>query len=161
MRMQVKADGSCWVYSVLAGLDQLEHTTPLPWGKKQWCKDVTAEDQKLDFECRKWIADNNPNDPLFVDVLKVPDYSGKRRVDDFLGSFGNAHHVQQLCKRFCVRCLEWNEIEPDGEVLLIEDDSFAFIPQHEALLLARETDVINMALSKDKDNHVNVYLRRK
>lgn len=156
--MQVKADGSCWVYAVLAGLNQLEHATPLPWGKKQPCRDVTLKDQTLDLEVRTWIADMNPGVKHFADVLKVPDYARNRSVDKFLGSFGNAYHLQQLCRRFDVRVLEWDELDED-DVIMITAKTFAFIEKDTALRVARESDVINVAFSKDKDNHFNVYVR--
>lgn len=157
--MQVKADGSCWVYAVLAGLNKLEHVTPLPWGKKQQCRDVTPKDQALDLEVRKWIADMNPGVKRFSDVLKVPDYARNRSVDKFLGSFGGDYHLQQLCRRFDVRVLEWDELDEDGEVLLITTTTIVYLEKNTALRVAREPDVISVAYSKDKDNHLNVYVR--
>jgi len=157
--MQVRADGSCWVYVVLAGLNQLEHVTPLPWGKKQPCRDVTPKDQGKDLEVRTWIADVNPGVKHFADVLKVPDYARNRSIDKFLGSFGNAYHLQQLCRHFDVRVLLWDELDDDAEVPLITAKKFVFLEKNTASRVARESYVINVAFSKDRDNHFNVYVR--
>lgn len=47
----------------------------------------------------------------------------------------------------------------EEEAILITDTTFAFLDKDTALRVARESDVINVAFSKDKDKHINAYVR--
>ena len=157
-RMQVKADGSCWVYATLAGLGKLEHATPLPWGKKQTCMDPTEQDQMMDLDARQWIFENTHGDKMFDDILKVPDYERNRSIDKFLGSFGTQFHYQQLCEKFDINIILWDEVDED-DIIFITKNAVEYADKEWALAAAHSASVVNIAMSKDKDRHVNVYLK--
>ena len=118
-RKRVKNDGSCWVYAVLAGLKQCDHALQIPWKSGKVAMLPTDNDIRNDKRIRAEIfilVNELGGNPIpdeysrpqslktflntipyslahFKNILKSPDYEGKRNVDQFLGSFGNGLHT--------------------------------------------------------------------
>ena len=157
-RVRVAADGSCWLYAVLAGLGKLEHGVAGGIGKKTPLPRPTLKDREMDKEVRTQLSKTR-----FLsekdDVLRVPDYNGDRRVDQFLGSFGGVHHFAALCHVFGLQSIVvWDEVDAE-EVMVVTDTFVYFVTPAAAELMAENPSTVHIAYSREKEAHVEAYVR--
>ena len=153
-RVRVAADGSCWLYAVLACIGKLEHGVEGQLGKKTSLPRPTANDMDMDKKIRAQMAKDERMDD---DVLRHPDYEGNRRVDQFLGSFGGPTHYAVLCRLFGLsNIVVWDEVD-DSDVMVVTDTSVTFVtPEYAETLLDKLS--VHVAHSRETDAHVEAYV---
>ena len=152
------ADGSCWLYAVLAGLGQLEHGIAGKLGTKTPLPRPTLNDRNRDKQIRAMLFASGFL-PDADDILRHPDYERERRVDQFLGSFGGAMHYSAMCRVLNIsKIVEWDEVD-DEDVLVADAHGVEFVSPLEAELLADDPLTVHIGYSRETDRHVEAYVR--
>ena len=153
-RVRVAADGSCWIYAVLAGLGRLEHGVSGAIDEKVPLPTPSSADMAMDREVRAQLAKH-----LGADVLRAPDYAGERPPTQFMGSFGGITEYAALCTVLGLNnVVIWDEVD-DSDVLVVTSayDVYTVSPV-EAEFMIQDPLSVHIAKSRQTDAHVEAYV---
>ena len=157
----VRDDGRCWIYVIMAKLNMYK---AIPKRGLACAGNPTAEEQFTAQSFCELIKDQ------FPDIVKAPDYAGKRDVDDFFGTYGGTEQWQTLCDILNLTIILWDPRETSN----MQNSNHKFVTIQrvgskgilkfknaaEIMALCDSSDgcVVHVAWSNTIDEHFDVYL---
>ena len=157
----VRDDGRCWIYVIMAKLGMYK---AIPKRGLARADTPTFDEQIIAQGFCEILKDE------FPDIVKAPDYDGKRDPDDFFATYGGTNHWQALSDVMNFTVILWDPRNADN----MKDHNYKFATiQHingrgilkyknpdEIMALCSNTSgcVVHVAWSNTIDAHFDVYL---